>query len=273
MLAGVAGVFVGASLVMALAWLIGERTGQSGWADAIWSLCVGMLGVAAALLPLADEPAPSPRQWLVAAMAAAWSARLAVHIALRTHGRAEDPRYAELRREWGGEARWRLFWFFQIQAVVAAVLALSIALAARNPAPGLRLLDWLGLAVIAAAIVGEAVADRQLQRFRTRSRSFGAVCEVGLWRFSRHPNYFFEWLVWVAYPLIAFDPGGGYGWGWLALSAPVLMYWLLVHVSGIPPLEAHMLRTRGDAFRAYQARVNAFWPGAAGTPPPGEAHR
>jgi steroid 5-alpha reductase family enzyme len=111
------------------------------------------------------------------------------------------------------------------------------------------------------AIVGEAVADRQLARFRAEARNRGRICDSGLWGLSRHPNYFFEWLVWVAFAVIALDPTGGYAWGWLALAAPALMYWLLAHVSGVPPLEAHMLRSRGEAFRDYQRRVNAFWPG------------
>ena len=111
------------------------------------------------------------------------------------------------------------------------------------------------------AVVGETIADRQLSGFRADPANKGKVCDVGLWGMSRHPNYFFEWLGWLAYAVIAVDPTSAYPWGWLALAGPVLMYWLLVHASGIPPLEAHMLRSRGDAFRAYQARVNAFWPG------------
>ncbi len=86
----------------------------------------------------------------------------------------------------------------------------------------------------------------------------GAVADTGLWGWSRHPNYFFEWLGWFGYFAIAVTPG--YGPGWLALIGPAMMYWLLVHASGIPPLEKHMLATRGDAFRAYQARVSAFFP-------------
>ena len=86
------------------------------------------------------------------------------------------------------------------------------------------------------------------------------ICDVGLWGWSRHPNYFFEWFGWLAYPLLAIDLGGAYPWGFVALAGPVCMYWLLVHVSGIPPLEAHMLERRRDEFRAYQARTNAFFP-------------
>jgi steroid 5-alpha reductase family enzyme len=85
-------------------------------------------------------------------------------------------------------------------------------------------------------------------------------CDVGLWGWSRHPNYFFEWLGWLAYPLLAIDLSGAYLWGWAALLGPACMYWLLVHVSGIPPLEAHMLERRRDEFRAHQARTNAFFP-------------
>jgi steroid 5-alpha reductase family enzyme len=105
------------------------------------------------------------------------------------------------------------------------------------------------------------IADRQLAAFRDDPANKGRVCDVGLWGMSRHPNYFFEWMGWFAYTIIAIDFSGGYPWGWLALAGPALMYWLLVHASGIPPLEAHMLRSRGQAFRDYQHRVNAFWPG------------
>jgi steroid 5-alpha reductase family enzyme len=254
----------GACAIMAAAWGVAEWTGRSGWADAIWSLCVGVLGVAAAIAPPDIAPEVASRRCLVALVAGVWSLRLSFHIARRALAGGEDPRYAELRRQWGEDSRRRLFWFFQIQALVAALLALCVGLAAHNPAPGPRLQDWLGLALIALAIAGESLADRQLRQFHLRSSERRAVCDVGLWSLSRHPNYFFEWLAWCAYPLIAVDLEGRYAWGWLALLAPALMYWLLVHVSGIPPLESHMLRSRGDAYRAYQARVGSFWPGLGG---------
>jgi steroid 5-alpha reductase family enzyme len=133
-------------------------------------------------------------------------------------------------------------------------------LAARNPHPGLRIQDLLGLALLVAAVVGEAIADYQLRRFKADQANRNSVCDTGLWRWSRHPNYFFEWLCWLAYPLIAIDLSGYNSYGWLALLAPACMYWVLVYVSGIPPLEEHMLRSRGEAFRAYQARSRAFFP-------------
>ncbi len=197
----------------------------------------------------------------MAALALAWSLRLGTHIAVRTNRGSEDPRYHHLRAQWGDAFKARLFWFLQIQALAAAALALSIMVTAHNPAPHLGLSDWLGVAILVVAVVGEAIADRQLSAFRADPSNKGKVCDAGLWSMSRHPNYFFEWLGWLAYPIIAINLEGVYPWAWLALAGPSLMYWLLVHASGIPPLEAHMLRSRGQAFQEYQYRVNAFWPG------------
>jgi steroid 5-alpha reductase family enzyme len=135
------------------------------------------------------------------------------------------------------------------------ILTLSILVAAANPAP-IGPTDLLALAIMAAAIIGEGVADAQLRSFRLDPANHGRICDRGLWSLSRHPNYFFEWLIWVAYPVFAL----GGGWWWLALTGPAAMYWLLVHVSGIPLLEAQMLRSRGDAYRLYQARTRAFLP-------------
>lgn len=247
-------------LTMAWAWLIALRTGKSGWIDAVWSFATGVFAALAALFPF-DGSEVTIRQVLVAVLALAWSLRLGLHIAKRTVDDGDDPRYRRLREDWGSTFKFRLFWFLQIQALAAVVLVLSVMVAAHNPAPGLSTLDWLGVAVLIVSVVGEAIADRQLSAFRANPENKGKVCDAGLWGLSRHPNYFFEWLGWLAYPLIAIDLTGAYPFGWLALAGPVMMYWLLVHASGIPPLEAHMLKSRGAAFRDYQQRVNAFWPG------------
>lgn len=252
------------SAIMTLAWAIAIRTGKSGWVDASWTFAVGIVGVAATMMPVGDWETDPLRPAIVAILAALWSVRLGTHIVVRTMKGGDDPRYAELRRQWGESYPRRLFQFLQLQAAFALPLVIAIAVAARNPAQGLRLADWLGIAILVVAIVGEGIADRQLKAFAANPANKGRVCDVGLWAWSRHPNYFFEWLGWLAYPVIAVDLSGGHLWGWAALAAPAVMYWLLVHVSGIPPLEEHMLRTRGDRFRAYQARVNAFWPWPSG---------
>ena len=249
------------SLVMACAWSLVTRGAKSGWIDAIWSFALGAAGVAVALAPVEGWPAEPQRRLTVAALAAVWSLRLGLHIVARTAGGGEDPRYTALKEEWAGNWRRRLFVFLQIQAGAALGLAAMIFLAAHNPAPGLRWSDALGILLVAAAIAGEGLADAQLARFRRDPANRGRVCDTGLRRFSRHPNYFFQWLGWTGYAAIAIGPDGGYPWGWAAMAGPAFMYWLLVHASGIPPLEAHMLRSRGRAFRDYQRRVNAFWPG------------
>lgn len=245
--------------VMAVAWYVQQKTGNAGWVDVTWSLGVGGVAAIAAAWPLENDW-PHWRQMVVAILAASWCLRLGVHIAGRTHAGTNDPRYRNLIIQWGADAPRRMFWFLQSQAAVGIVLALSIVVAAHNPNPNLRIQDLIGLAILLASIVGEAIADQQLRTFKSAPANRKVVCDVGLWRWSRHPNYFFEWLSWLAYPIIAIDFAGQNPFGWLALAAPICMYWVLVHVSGIPPLEEHMLHSRGEAFRAYQRRTRAFFP-------------
>jgi steroid 5-alpha reductase family enzyme len=250
-------VAVALSAGMTLAWLVWRSTRNSGWVDTVWTFSVGAVGVLAAIIPATGTAANGTRRIMVAAFAAAWALRLGLHIATRTRGITDDPRYAKLLQGWGADASQQMFMLLQKQALVSIPLGLAMVLAASNPEPALRLQDWLAVLVMAIAVLGEATADRQLRRFAANPANRGKVCDVGLWRWSRHPNYFFEWFGWLAYPLLAI---GAWPWGWFALAAPACMYWLLVRVSGIPPLEEHMLATRGDAYAAYQARTSAFFP-------------
>lgn len=239
---------------MALAWAVQRITSRSGWIDTIWSFAVGSAALAGTVVSV---PA-SDRRLVVTALVLIWSLRLGGHIARRTHGAGDDPRYAALMTEWGPAAPLRLFQFLQMQALAGFVLVSCVLLAVINPAPvGAYTLTMAALGL--TALAGEAIADWQLQRFRSRGLQ-NAVCDEGLWARSRHPNYFFEWLFWLSIALIALERAFAFPIAVLALLAPVMMYWLLVHVSGIPHLEAHMLRSRGDVFRAYQQRVPKFFP-------------
>jgi steroid 5-alpha reductase family enzyme len=251
------------ALAMAGAFVLQDRTNQSGWIDTIWSFATGIAAIGL-ILGTTDVGGDPGRRATVLALVALWAARLGTHIARRTRGGGDDPRYAALKRDWGSSARRRMAVFLQIQALCAVPLALAVALAANRPGAFPTIQDGLGLGLVAAGIYGETCADRQLAAFRRagsgeHARS-GGICQTGLWARSRHPNYFFEWLGWCGWPILALDPGGGYWQGAFALVAPVLIYWLLVHASGIPPLEAHMLCSRGEAYRAYQQRVPAFFP-------------
>lgn len=244
------------SLIMAGAWLVWRQSGNSGWIDTIWTFGLGAIGCGSALL----SQTGSERKFIVGLLIALWSLRLGWHIAHRTAGIVDDPRYAALAKDWGKDASRQMFWLLQKQALVSIPLVLSMLLAASNPYPAIRVQDVLAILIFMAAIGGEALADEQLRRFRRAPENKGLICDAGLWRWSRHPNYFFEWLGWLAYPLFAIDLSGGFSWGFAALAGPICMYWLLVYVSGIPPLEDHMIRRHGAKFRDYQMRTSAFFP-------------
>jgi steroid 5-alpha reductase family enzyme len=256
-----AAIAVALSVLMSGAWLVQQRTGNSGWVDTIWTFSLGLTGAASALWPVAGAAA-NPRQWLVAGLVAVWSIRLGTHIAIRTAGITDDPRYAAFAKEWGVNSPRRMFLFLQNQGFGSIPLVFSIFVAARYPSSALRVQDYLGVLILAIGIAGEALADAQLKKFRTDPANKGRVCDAGLWRWSRHPNYFFEWFGWLAYPVIAISLADPlyYPWGWATLLAPVFMYWILVHVTGIPPLEEQMLRSRGERYRDYQLRTSAFFP-------------
>lgn len=247
------------SAMMITAWAVQIPTKQSGWADCFWSFAIGIGGLIVTFFTFSD--APAERRWLVAAMVGFWSTRLGFHILARTASATyEDPRYADLRKQWGDRFQARLFLFLQIQALCGIGLVVTVFAAAHRPGPALAVTDLIGLALLILSVLGEGIADRQLRAFAADKANHGKVCDKGLWRWSRHPNYFFEWLGWLAYPIIAISLDGGWWQGWLSLIGPLLIYWLLVHVSGIPPLEAHMLKSRGDAFKTYMARTSAFFP-------------
>jgi steroid 5-alpha reductase family enzyme len=269
-LEALAAIALSLSLLMAGAWMIQQLTGNSGWVDTIWTFSLGLVGAGSALWPVAGS-APNARQWLVAALVGIWSLRLGLHIAVRTKGMTDDPRYAAFAREWGVDSPRKMFLFLQNQGLGSIPLVFSIFVAAHFPLDLLRPRDYLAALILLSGIAGEALADAQLKRFRKSLANQGRVCDIGLWRWSRHPNYFFEWLGWLAYPVIAISPGSplSYPWGWASLLAPAFMYWILVYVTGIPPLETQMLKSRGERYRDYQSRTSIFFP----LPPRGDGSR
>src|ERR1700759_3508640 len=161
-------------VLMTLAWLVQERTGNSGWVDTIWIFAVGLVGAASALWP-AGGAAPNARQWLVAALVVIWSLRLGLHIAVRTAGISDDPRYAEFAKAWGAKASRRMFFFLQNQALGSIPLVFAIFVAARFPSDQLRWQDALGALILLVGIAGEGLADAQLKRFRTDPANKGRV--------------------------------------------------------------------------------------------------
>jgi steroid 5-alpha reductase family enzyme len=237
---------------MLVLWLVQRRTGNAAIVDVGWTAGVGALGV---LYALAGDGL-ALRRVLVGGMVGLWSARLASHLWFdRIRGKPEEGRYLRLRELWGARTQSRLLLFFLGQALLAVLLSLAF-LPGTQDGRALDGFDAAALALWVLALAGESLADRQLARFKADERNAGRVMDRGLWSWSRHPNYFFEWLLWIAFVL----PGLAAPWGGLTLLAPAAMLYFVVKVTGIPPSEAQALRSRGDAYRAYQQRVSPFLP-------------
>jgi steroid 5-alpha reductase family enzyme len=239
-------------VVMLLAWFGQRMTGKAGIVDVVWTFGVGAEALLALVL-IADGLVA--RRWLVGALVATWSLRLGTHLLARLIGKPEDERYARLKAAWGQRAQLRLLLFYEAQALAAPAFALPMLLAGNSQAP-LGAWDVAGAIVGFGALLGERQADSQLARFRDNPVHRGQVCDEGWWRYSRHPNYFFEWLHWCSYPLFAVHAP----LGWLASFAPLAMLYFLCFVTGVPPAEEQSLNSRGDAYRKYQARTSAFFP-------------
>ena len=241
-------------LAFATLYFVARRIDNYGIVDIAWSYGFGAL---AAYYALAGPGWPV-RRALMAAMAVLWSARLGTYLAVRVlgHHPVEDGRYQQLRRDWADNFAVKMAGFFQLQAVSVMLLGAAFLVACLNPAPALHPLELAGVALWLVALSGEALADAQLAAFKRDPASRGRVCAAGLWRYSRHPNYFFEWLIWVAYFVFAL----GSPWGWVAFVGPASILFLLLRVTGIPMTEEQSIRSRGDAYRRYQQTTSAFVP-------------
>jgi len=238
--------------VMLALWVYQRQTGQASWVDVVWTIGVACSAIAVCAGTTSGLPL---RRFVIGVLIGFWAVRLAAHLANRIRTMPEDGRYQHAIDAHGDRAQRWLFGFFQSQAVVAVLFAVPLAVAAQNSNPW-QTWDYVGCFVWLAALAGETLADRQLQRFRADPHQRGQVCRSGLWSYSRHPNYFFEWLHWWAY--VGFAVGAPFGW-WTLLGPLTLLY-LIVFVTGIPPTEAQSLRSRGDAYREYQRTTSAFFP-------------
>lgn len=240
------------ALAMARIWQMQRTSGKAGIVDIMWTAGVGVLGVSFALL----ANGYAARRILIALLIGGWSWRLAYYLFARVLSLPEDGRYEKMKRDWGDKAQSRMFAFFQIQAFWSVLFAAPVLVAATNTRQPLGWMDALGLAIWIIAVQGERLADRQLAAFRSNPANRGGVCDTGLWRYSRHPNYFFEWIHWWSYVAI--------GWaapnGWLTLFGPAVMIFFLFKVTGIPPTEANALASRGERYREYQRTTSVFFP-------------
>lgn len=248
MIVGALALFV----VFTITWIIQLRTRNAAIVDTVWSLSFPLLAMV--YFVLIDGYVP--RQLLLLALVSAWGVRLGAYLYSRTIGQPEDVRYTALRQEWGAKQNVRMLRFYYFQAVVAVVLSFPFALIMLNTTPSINFYEFIGSGLWLVAVMGESVADDQLRRFKRNPDNKGKICNRGLWAYSRHPNYFFEWLVWVSFFIMSL----GSAWGFLTILCPLAMYYFLTRVTGVAYTEASMLKSRGQAFVDYQKSTSSFFP-------------
>lgn len=242
-----------ALVFMSLLWLLAKRINKASIVDPAWASMIAVMAVMYGTMAEGDPV----RKFLVTLMAVFWGMRLAAFIFfLRVAGKPEDPRYKELLNGWGEQRDFKLFRFYILQGIVAAVFSLPFLISSLNPRPGLSGMEVLGVLLWLAAFIGEAAADLQLEAFKADPASKGKTCRRGLWNYSRHPNYFFEFMIWCAFFVFAL----GSPYGIVTVICPALIFHFLFNVTGIPKAEEQALRSRGDDYRDYQQKTSKFIP-------------
>jgi steroid 5-alpha reductase family enzyme len=239
--------------LMTATWVVSNRLKNAGLVDPVWAF--SYLPVFALFVLLSG--AAGVRVWALGAALLLWSGRLSFHLFSRWWREfpTEDRRYARLRQRWGRYAEPKLLLFFLFQGLVSGLMSLPWLAVLCNPGDSLTGLEWAGLAIVVFAVAGESLADLQLARFRKTSAP-GRILNTGLWRYSRHPNYFFEWLTWCGFAVFASaSPWGASAW----LSAALMLVFLL-KFTGIAATEAAMKEKRGEEYEAYLRNTSAFLP-------------
>jgi steroid 5-alpha reductase family enzyme len=238
--------------LMLVTWLVSLPLRNASIVDLIWGL--GFVLVAWAVRLTVDGN--SARQWLLVAMVTIWGLRLSIYLTWRNHGNGEDYRYQAMRRHWGPRFWWvSLFTVFALQGVLMWTVSIGVQLGQVPDSPGLGPLAGLGVLVWLVGIVFESVGDAQLARFKADPANRGTVMDRGLWRYTRHPNYFGDACVWWGIALVAAESGlGAFG-----IIGAVVMTVLLRRVSGVTLLEKS-LKKRRAGYEEYIARTSPFVP-------------
>ena len=237
---------------MAVLWYLQVRIQDASHVDVAWAVLIACTAILYALLADGDVT----HRVLAAVLASLWGFRLGGYLYFnRIRGKEEDGRYQELRRKWGENANRNFFVFFQAQALFVVFFSLPFAFIALDPDSSFGVVAWIGIALWAIGNVGTIVSDRQLAQWRANPENKGKTARGGLWSWSRHPNYFFEWVNWCGNALVATTAP----WGWIAWIVPAGLLFLLFRVTGIPATEAQALRSRSD-YAEYQRTTSAFVP-------------
>lgn len=240
-------------LLMIILWGVYLFQGNAGIVDLGWG--IGFLLVSWSYFILGHGN--MLKMIIVTIMATVWALRLTAHLYQRFHFSIEDPRYTRIRKKWGGDPGNILFlMMFIFQGLLIIVISLPILIVNYGSYSYWTAIEVFGIAIWLVGVIGEYYADKQLAEFKKQPENKGKVYKNGLWRFSRHPNYFFDFLVWIGFFLFALPSYGGI----FALICPMLILFLILKISGIPPNEEQALASKGDLYRIYQETTSSFIP-------------
>jgi steroid 5-alpha reductase family enzyme len=242
-----------AALLMLILWLISLRTRNAAIVDFGWAAGLALIGLLYGLWGGGDPT----RRALVVVMSGLWGWRLALYLFVtRVVGKPEEGRYQKLREDWRPFTNAKFLLFFQVQGLLDVLLSVAFLMPAMNTNPVIAWWEWASFGLWILAFAGECTADYQLHIFKNDPVNKGKTCRRGLWNYSRHPNYFFESLIWIALFLFALPSP----YGFVAAIGPIIIIYFLFRITGIPATEEQALRTKGDDYREYQRTTSAFVP-------------
>ncbi len=246
--------FLACSIVMILVWVWAYRIQNAGVVDIFWAFNFTII---ACLIWLMGDGYAARRN-VICLLAVCWSLRLGIYLLIRvgSHLKEEEGRYKQLRKEWAPNPDRKFFVFFQAQALSNIFLAIPFFIIAINKNEGLSLLEEIGAGMLFISILGEGLSDWQLMQFKKNPANKGQVCQQGLWNYSRHPNYFFQLMIWIS--VLIFSLASPYGW--IAVVCPLTIGYLIFKVTGIPMTEEQSLRSKGKLFEEYQRTTSVFVP-------------
>lgn len=242
------------SLLMIIIWVWAYRIKNAGIVDIFWAFNFLIIAIVVWFLAEGFET----RKLMVAALASIWSIRLGIYLLIRvgSHLNEEEGRYKQLRAEWAPHENLKFFIFFQMQALSNVFLAIPFFIIAVNTAPEISIVEYIGAGMWLLAIIGEGLSDWQLKQFKKNPANKGKVCEAGFWNYSRHPNYFFQLMIWISVLIFALPSP----YGWIAIVCPLVIGLLIFKVTGIPMTEEQSIRSKGDLYREYQRTTSVFIP-------------
>lgn len=237
--------------IMTLVYIWALKIKNNGIVDIFWAFNFLVIAIITFYLANGFEP----RKLIVFVLASLWSLRLGIYLLIRVGGhlKEEEGRYKALRAEWTNA---KFFGFYMMQAVSNVFLSIPFFVTSLNTDPQLNILEYIGAPLWLLSIIGEGVSDWQLKHFKNNPANKGKVCQYGLWNYSRHPNYFFQLMIWVSVSIFSITSP----YGWLSLLCPLSIGFLIFKVTGIPMTEEQAVRSKGEAYREYQRTTSAFVP-------------